>query len=69
MGFLFFCLPRNFFFEDNITIIYLKLFFIEVEFIYNIVPISAVQQSDPGIQTYTLFSYYLPSRSITNDWI
>ena len=37
---------------------------------YNIVPISAVQQSDPVIHMSTfLFSYYLSSWSIPRDWI
>ena len=38
--------------------------------IYNVLSISAVQQSDPVIHVYTFFfSYYLPSCSITSDWI
>ena len=41
-----------------------------LELIYNVVPISAVQQSDPVRNIYTfLFSYFLPSCSIPRDWI
>ena len=45
-------------------------FFFKVYLICNVVPISAVQQSDPVIHTYPFFfSYYLPSGSIPRDWI
>ena len=55
-GYIFFCI--------------LKLFFIKVQLIYNVLSISAVQQSDPVIHIYTFFfSYYLLSYSITSDWI
>ena len=38
--------------------------------IYNILSISTVHQNDPVIHIYTFFySYYLPSCSITSDWI
>ena len=44
----------------SIIIIIIKVWFID-----SVVPISAIQQSDPVIQTYTfLFLYYLPSWSI-----
>ena len=45
-------------------------FFIRVQLIYSVVPISAVQHSDPVIYIYTFFSsYYLPSCSIPRDYI
>ena len=41
-----------------------------VQSMYNIVSISAVEQSDPVVHIYTCFSsYYLPLCSITSDWI
>ena len=47
-----------------------KFFFIKVQLTYDVLSISAVQQSDPVIHVYTFFvSYYLPSCSITSDWI
>ena len=37
--------------------------------IYNVVPISAVQQSDPVIHIYTFFLlYHLPSCPTPRDW-
>ena len=45
-------------------------FFIKVWWIYNVMPISAIQQRDPVIPIHTFFfSYYLPSQSIPRDWI
>ena len=45
-------------------------YFMKVSLIYSVVPISAVQQSDPVIHLYTFFfSYHLPSRSIPRDWL
>ena len=41
-----------------------------LKLIYSIVPISAVQHSDPIIYICAFFfSYYLPSCSVTRDWI
>ena len=49
---------------------FLILFFIKIQLIYTVVPISAVQQNDPVIHIYTFFSsYYLPSCSVPRDWI
>ena len=46
------------------------LFKIKVFLIYNVVPISAVQQSDHVIHLYIFsFLYYFPSWSIPGDWI
>lgn len=51
---------------------------VKVWLIYNVVPISAVQPSDPimyvgvyvSMQAYTFpFLYYLPSWSVPRDWI
>ena len=43
---------------------------IKVELMYNVVPISAVQQHDPVLHRYTFsFLYYLPSWSIPRDWL
>ena len=43
---------------------------IKVCLIYNVVPVSAVQQSDPVIHIYILFFLcYLPSWSIPRDWV
>ena len=35
---------------------FFKIYFVEVQLIYNIVLISAVQQSDSVVHTYTFFS-------------
>ena len=44
--------------------------FIKVQLIYNVVLISAVQQSDLAIHIYTFFSpYYLSSCFMQSDWI
>ena len=44
------------------------IFFIKEELIYNVVPIFAVQQSDPVIDINTfLFLYCHPSRSIPRE--
>ena len=44
-------------------------FLVKVQLIF-FVPITAVDQSDPVIHTYTFFFlYYLPSCYITRDWI
>ena len=41
-----------------------------LELIYSVVPISAVQHSDPVLHTYTFFfPYYLSSYSTTRDWM
>ena len=46
------------------------VYFIKVQLIYSVVPISAVQHSDPAIYTYMFFSsYYLPSCCIPREWI
>ena len=54
-----------------INMIFLLLFFKnKVWLIYNVGPISAIQQNDPVIHIYTFFfSIYLPSWSISRDWI
>ena len=45
-------------------------FFIRAQLVYNVVPVSAVQKSDPVIHIYTFpFLYYLPSWSNPRDWI
>ena len=45
-------------------------FFIRLYLIYNVVPISAVQQRYPVMHAYTFpFLYYLLSQSIVRDWI
>ena len=52
-------IPQNLFF-----------FLIKIELIYNVVPISAVEQNDSVIRRYTLvFFYSFPSWSIPGDWI
>ena len=44
--------------------------FLKLQLIYNVLPISAVQKSEPVIHIYTFFfSRYPPSCSITSDWI
>ena len=59
--------------------IFLRLFFL-LQLIYNVLPISAIQQSGPVIPTYihththtythtSSFSHYLPLCSITNDQV
>ena len=46
------------------------LFFIKVSLIYNVVPISSVQQSDSVMHiNASPFLSYLPSQSIPRDWI
>lgn len=44
------------------------LLLIKLYLIYNVVPIFAVQQSDPIIHVF-FFSHYLSSCSISSDWI
>ena len=47
-------------FHDLVAHFFLFICFIKVSLIYNVVPISAVQQSDPAVHAF-FFSYYLPS--------
>ena len=55
--------------QQNINIIF-SFIFIKIQLVYSVVSISAVQYRDPVIQIYTFFfSCYLPSWSITSDWI
>ena len=42
-------------------------FCIEIQFIYNIMPVSAVQQSDSVIHIYTLFFYILFHYGLSQD--
>ena len=44
----------NHIFKDEVRIMFL------LELIYNVVPFSAVQQSDPAIRKYTFFSHIIP---------
>ena len=44
-------------------------FCIKVQLIYNVVPISPVQQSDSVVYIYKHFQNYFPSWSIPGDWI
>ena len=44
-------------------------FFIKIELIYHVVPISSVQKSDSHRYILISFLYYLPPCSITRDWI
>ena len=54
----------------NIECVCINLFFIKVQLIYNVVPISAVQQSNTVIHIYMhSLSIYLPSLPILGDWI
>ena len=49
-------------------IMFLKMFLLQL--IYSVLSVSAVQQSDPVTHVYTVFfSHYLPSCSITSDWM
>lgn len=53
----------------NFKILFKKCF-IKEELLYNVVSISAAQQSDSEIYIYIFFfSYYLSSYSITRDWV
>ena len=60
-----FKLYTSFFFEIGFFFLIFLL-----ELIYNVLSISAVQQSDPIIPRNTFFfSYYLLSCSVTSDWL
>ena len=65
---------KNFLPFFGLSLLFFKLFIYlfktKIYLIYDVALISAVQQSDPVIHTYTLpFLYYLPSNSIPRDWI
>ena len=56
-----------FFFFLHLSLIF--FFYWSIELIYNVVPISAVQQSDSVIHIYSFFNYYFPLWFIPGDWI
>ena len=64
--------------KNVLPFLHFLLHFFKVLLIYNVVPFSAVQQSDPVIYIYIYvcmyvyifpFFYYLPSWSVPRDWI
>ena len=55
-------------FTKFMTISRFFFFLIEVQLIYNVVPISAIQQSDSVMVMYT-FLYFFPLWFIPGDWI